>query len=370
MLKVAVLVSGGGTNLQAIALQYYLRNQGYEVSVINYEVPSSGAKIKDNKKSLLKKVLYQPEKYAIRVAEKIHKAEITERNVKLSNAIKDKCMLTKKIKDEKELIETCNAFDLLICGSDQIWNPNWYNRFYFADYAGVKTRRISYAPSMGVNEIPETIIPEISRSIKNFDCISVRERRAAELLSPYASHRPEVVVDPTLLLFKEDWNKIFPQIKRENKNYVLALFLSDEKIHLHAAKRFAKSRDCKFILIPYKGITYLQSGDVRANAGLEDLLDLIRCAKYILTDSFHITVFSIIYRKQFFTFQRFKENSSTSQNVRITNLLELVGLKSRYISYKTKYIENTEYIEYEKHIVRLNKEIEKSKDFLLKSIES
>ena len=81
-------------------------------------------------------------------------------------------------------------------------------------------------------------------------------------------------------------------------------------------------------------------------------------------------MFSIIYRKQFFTFQRFKENSSTSQNVRITNLLELVGLKSRYISYKTKYIENTEYIEYEKHIVRLNKEIEKSKDFLLKSIES
>lgn len=108
-----------------------------------------------DKKSLIKKVLCQPKKYAIKFVMNRYKYQIAERDRKLRNSISTKCILTPKIKTIDELIKICNEFDLLICGSDQIWNPNWYDKFYFADYTGITATRISYAPSMGVNTIPD-----------------------------------------------------------------------------------------------------------------------------------------------------------------------------------------------------------------------
>ena len=116
-------------------------------------------------------------------------------------------------------------------------------------------------------------------------------------------------------------------------------------VHLKATQDYAKKHSCKLIVIPYKGMTYLQKADIRANAGLEDLLDLIRNAEYVITDSFHVTVFSIIFRKQFFTFQRFKEDEFTSQNVRVTNLLEMSDLKERLVPYQSSVIEDKKKID-------------------------
>lgn len=359
-----------GTNLQAIALQYYLRKEGHNVNIINYEVEPP---IKNKETILfLNRLLSQPKKYLIKIFLKKYQSQIKERDEKLTKAIENNCILTKRITAIKDLIKVCNDFDLLICGSDQIWNPNWYDRFYYADYDGIRTRRISYAPSVGVNDIANDIKPEITRSIKKFDNVSVRERQSAELLSTFLNQYPEVVVDPTLLLSRNDWDQIFPpkNICREKKDFVLAFFLDDKAEHLKAAKKFANSKECSFVLVPYKGITYLQNVELCANAGLEDLLDLIRNARYVVTDSFHLTVFSIIFRKQFFTFQRFIEDSFTSQNVRITNLLDIVNLRDRLIPYGSKYIENRQSIDYDEHVSTLNKEIQKSKTFLIRSIKN
>lgn len=356
-----------GTNLQAIALQYYLRSHGYEVRLINYEVPP--ANVTRAKKPFIKKKLYQPQRYAIRIAINRYKDKIAERDRKLRNSITTKCILTPEIKTIEELVNICNAFDLLICGSDQIWNPNWYDKFYFADYPGIVTTRISYAPSMGVNAIADSVALEIKHGLSQFKAVSVREEKAVELLAPYLNEKPQVVVDPTLLLTSKEWMDIFPDDGHEDDDYIFAFFLNDEKKHLEATKKFAKLHDCKLVLVPYKGATYLQNADIHADAGLEDLLNLIRNAKYVITDSFHITVFSIIHRKQFYTFQRFKEDDFTSQNVRVTNLLRMVDLPERLLPYQTTKIDMRNDINYNKHIEKLNIEIEKSKDFLKKSIE-
>ena len=172
-----------------------------------------------------------------------------------------------------------------------------------------------------------------------------------------------------MLLTSEDWIDVFPEKSCEGDNYIFAFFLNDEKAHLEATNKFAKRLNYKLILVPYKGATYLQNADIRADAGLEDMLDLIRNAKYVITDSFHITVFSIIHRKQFYTFQRFKEDEFTSQNVRVTNLLKMVDLPERLIPYLSTRIDMLDDINYDGHIEKLNIEIEKSKDFLKKSIE-
>lgn len=356
-----------GTNLQAIALQYYLRNHGYEVNLINYEVPQ--ANVTREKKPFIRKLLNQPKKYAVKFAMNRYKYKIAERDRKLRNSIITKCILTPEIKTIDELVKTCNEFDLLICGSDQIWNPNWYDKFYYADYEDIKTNRISYAPSMGVNTIPDSVVVKIKHGLRQFKAVSVREEKAAALLAPYLNEKPQVVVDPTLLLTSKDWMDIFPDAGYEGDDYIFAFFLNDEKNHLEAIREFAKILKYKLILVPYKGATYLQKADIYADAGLEDMLNLIRNAKYVITDSFHVTVFSIIHRKQFYTFQRFKEDKFTSQNVRVTNLLSMVDLSERLIPYQSTKIKMLNDINYDRHIEKLNIEIEKSKEFLKKSIE-
>lgn len=355
-----------GTNLQAIALQYYLKHQGHEVKIINYEVPPK--QIKKEKKNLLRKILYQPRKYIIKIGMVKYKKKIAERDNKIRNSILSKCILTPEVTTIDGLIKTCNEFDILICGSDQIWNPNWYDNFYYANYNGIQVKRISYAPSLGVNSIPNNIALEIKHALNKFEAVSVREEKGAELLTPYLKKRPIVVVDPTMLLSDKDWLNIFPTRCEENGEYIFSFFLDDDKKHIEATKKFSKMLRCKLVLVPYKGITYLQNVDVRADTGLEEMINLIRGAKYVITDSFHITVFSIIFKKQFYTFQRFKEDELTSQNVRVTNLLKIVDLSERLVPYHSKKIELLKDINYKDHVENLNIEIEKSKLFLYNSL--
>ena len=120
--------------------------------------------------------------------------------------------------------------------------------------------------------------------------------------------------------------------------------------------------------MPYSGLSYYQIGERHADAGLEDLLELIRNARYIITDSFHITVFSIIHRKQFYSFIRYRENPLTSTNSRIQNLLQITGLEDRELKFGTKSIKELPDIDYASHVKLLQKEIDKSKEFLLKSV--
>lgn len=356
-----------GTNLQAIALQYYLRKQGHEVELVNCEVESEHVK---DRRSFIEKIGCQPEKYTGKLVRHIlFKNEIAARNKKMASAIQKNCILTKRCENEKDLVEIFNSFDLLISGSDQIWNPNWYHRFYFADYDGVSTRKISYAPSMGVTMIEADIEPEIRRSISKYDAVSVREDKAIPLLEPYTKYKPVVVVDPTMLLDANDWNSIFPSKENVSKeDYILGIFLDGTLNHLHAAKAFARKKKMKYVYVPYSGLTYFQMGERHADAGLEDLLELIRNAKYVITDSFHISVFSIIHRKQFYTFARFKENPLTCTNARVRNLLRMSGLQNREIMYGTRNIVELPDIDYGSHVEMLQWEIEKSKKFLEKSI--
>ena len=356
-----------GTNLQAIALQYFLHQQGNDVSIINYDV--APPTVKNCGRNIIEKIKNQPHKYLTKYALYKYKAQILNRNKKMVSEIQKNCNFTDRIQSEEELIENCNKFDLLICGSDQIWNPNLYNKFYYADYPEILTPRISYAPSLGVNNIPKDKLREIITGLKKFDAISVREEKGADILTPYLEEKPSVVLDPTFLLSEDDWASIFPlKNDHESNDYVLAFFLAENKQHFRATQDFAKRHNLKYIIVPYVGISYLQKGEKLAETSSGDLLNLIRNAKYVITDSFHITVFSLIHKKQFYTFQRFKEDAYSSQNVRITNLLKLVHLENRMIPYETTSIMDLEDINYIEKSSIMKREISKSMEFLLTSI--
>lgn len=355
-----------GTVLQAIALQKYLRIIGNEVKLLNWMPPHTERR---QKESFWQKVARQPLKYANLYAEEKYGRLIEQKNTKLKSAIRKNCEFTDPIVDEDHFIETCNRFDLLICGSDQIWNPNWYHRMYYADDAHIKVKRISYAPSLGVTEIESETAEKIRRSLRGFSQISVRERQGAELLEKATGIRPEVVVDPTLLLEADDWDAFLKNDTGIRDDYVLSMFLTDNHHHWLAANRFAMEQKMKHVIIPYTGFSYLQPGEICADAGIEELLTLIKNARYVLTDSFHITVFSLIFQRQFYSIMRFKENGYVSQNSRLVDLLVMAGLKDRGIPYNTNRIRPLQSIDYSSVQMALKREIERSKAFLIKAIE-
>ena len=171
------------------------------------------------------------------------------------------------------------------------------------------------------------------------------------------------------MLDSNDWASILPPTGAAPKSdYVLGFFIEGNFDHLHATKKFAKQKKMKYVFVPYSGLSYYQIGDRCADAGLEDLLELIRNARYVITDSFHITVFSIIHRKQFYSFMRYRENPVTSTNSRIRNLLHTAGLENRGLEFGTRKIKELPDIDYAPHMKMLQREIEKSKEFLQKSI--
>lgn len=360
--------SNYGTHLQAIALQRYLRNTGgHDVQIINFEV-SAGKSIV--KRSFRRRVCSRPQKYITLYSYKKFKREIEQRDQKFIKAIERNCRLTPEVKSREDYIKICNSFELLIFGSDQIWNPNWYHRFYYADYPEIKTRKISYAPSIGVNVIPDVLKNKIKRSLSTFAAVSVREEQGAELLAPLSPVVPEVVVDPTFLLGAGEWSEISTEgIIPGEDGYVLSMFLTDNMNHWRAARRFAEKNKRRHVIVPYMGFSYWQKGTVCADAGLEDLLGLIRRAGYVLTDSFHITVFSLIFGRQFYTFRRFREDRFTSQNSRVINLLKMAGIGNRLISYGTREITALDDIDYDRVNEAVQKKIQKSKHFLEDAVE-
>lgn len=348
-----------GTHLQVIALQQYLRSIGHEVYIINFEVNTA-----HKKSGFWERLCRQPAKYAMKYANRKFIKQIEKRDIALVSIIQNQCRLTERIDTEEDYIRVCNQFDVLICGSDQIWNPNWYHRMYYADYPTITATKISYAPSVGVNAIPKRLESEIRRSLKFFKAVSVREESGAELLTPLSPVTPQVVVDPTFLLNEKEWIKIASQNQDKRKPYVLCMFLTDKKGHWRAAHQFAKKNNLEYVIVPYGGFSYLQHGRICAGTGIEELLTLIKEAAYILTDSFHITVFSMIFKRQFITFQRFKENETTSQNARVANLLKMVGIPERMIPYKSSVVPNMDTIDYKAVDQILKEKIDLSKYYL------
>lgn len=363
-----------GTKLQAIALQKYLRKCGHEVMLLNFSLDDSkNIYRKKSNNSIYRKVMNRANYYVMdllfRTARKKYDNQLKARDDKFDSIIKDCCILTKRITDDNEFIQLCNEFDVVICGSDQIWNPNWYNRYYYADFPQILTKRISYAPSMSVNSIENNIKDELMRSLSGFSVITVREEKGAQIIGDLLNREIEVVVDPTMLLNANEWDEFLSVSKKAHQGYVLCYFLTDNKIHWKAAERFAKNTGLNMKVIPQQGYSFFQKGDICASAGVKEFVELIRNANVVLTDSFHATVFSLIYNVQFRTFERFKENSTTSQNSRIYNLLEALNIDDYIVKYGEIQIDDKIKIDYKKVNTKMENLIGNSKKILVTAME-
>ncbi len=229
------------------------------------------------------------------------------------------------------LEELNEDYDAFLCGSDQIWSvfPENFEPYYFLSFA--KKPKIAYAPSLGTDKIPSEISHQLPILLSDFLTLSVRERCSSEQLTQMLGRNVQWVADPTLLHDRAFWTAFCESVASQPQPYLLCYFLEDKPWYFSYAKQLAKQLHLRLLLLPNRW-EYLLRGCIDTGViGPREFVAKIRDADYVLTDSYHGTIFSLLFEKSFQYLQRFAEDDSRSQNIRIESLFELLGLRERIV---------------------------------------
>ena len=258
-------------------------------------------------------------------------------------------------------------YDAYVAGSDQIWSPaTKFEGFYYLDFTS--GHKIAYAPSFGVSDYPDARKALVAPLLAEFSSISVRERKGAEILKSKFGIDAEVVVDPTLLMTREEWETGLQLSSpgRSGKPYLLCYLLTYNSQYIDFIKRYAEAAGLEFKLVVHSaamtGIT-----DDELYVGPAGFVDAIRGAEIVMTDSYHGTIFSMIFQKDFYAFRRFSDTSSESQNSRLESLLGQVGLECRCLSQELLEISHND-IDYVQVGRKLAAMRQNSMDYLKKAL--
>ncbi len=231
---------------------------------------------------------------------------------------------------KNELIN--NEYDLFVVGSDQVWNPLFWGEnkesfeFYkfFLKFASDE-KKYAYAASFGINDIPSFWKKMFLDELMKFQLISVREVEGQKIIKNYLNKDVPVVLDPTMLLTKEQW-EIKLNLDEKKGNYILHFFLGS----------IEKNIQDYIDSIDESNTIYLSDEKKKEYmSNPRDFVNYIKNAKLVLTDSFHATVFSIIFHVPFVVFSR--KGKKMNMDSRINTLLDITDLENRM--YKNEKID-------------------------------
>lgn len=358
-----------GTVLQAYALQRFLRDKGYNCELLNY-LPEKSLGTKTNVGNIIKKIIFKKNNLIYKFIYSTKKQQFENRSRYFKDFIINNCIFTEALNDKISLVELNKKIDTYICGSDQVWTPGALDGTYYLNFVEDKNKKISYAPSFGVTKIPDEYRSIIGSWISKIEFLSIREKQGEEIIKELTGREPTVVLDPTLLLKPDDWEKILnkPDVKEP---YILCYFVADKRQYWKNVEKIRRATGFKVVIIPITSTTYLRKGMILSETGPAEFVGLIKDAEIVLTDSFHGAVFAINYKKDFFTFKRFSDKDKESQNSRIYNILQKLNLENRIIDDKESIIiENIKILNYDNVEFILEKERKKSMDFLNKALEN
>lgn len=294
-----------GAVYQVYALQTFLENKGYEVSVINYRPPAIDNVYKLYKFKPSKKKLKNYLKKGKKIVEVNMKTPWkVKRSKNFESFINNVLNTTEEFRSLKSLKNYNEKFDVLIAGSDQIWNTGLTKKFdpsYFLNFGGKDVIKISYAASLGSDEVKDEDKKLFERYLKNFDHISIRESSSKRALSKLTDSNIEVVQDPTLLLEKKYFDELKKQSKYDNKKYIYVHFIG--KIDNDVVKIAEHVSKVKKIPVLHTGKKSMFSNELDSNVCVspEQMLSIIENAEMVISNSFHFTVLPIIYNKEFIT---------------------------------------------------------------------
>ena len=227
-------------------------------------------------------------------------------------------------------------YQMVVLGSDQLWQPmNLLMDFFTLTFVPDRVRKVAYAASFGVSEIPQRMKPAYKAYLERFDKISCRESAGAEIVRNLIGREVPVVCDPTLLMTAGEWLPLLSDKATPNDDYIFCYFLGNNPQQRMFVMQLKERTGCSIVALPHI-VEYVSSDEKFADcllydAGPAEFLHLINNAKYVCTDSFHATVFSLQFHRQFFVFDRFENSKGHSTTSRIETLLGVVGREDRLI---------------------------------------
>lgn len=309
-----------GAMLQAYALRHTVQKLGYETEVIDYgkigqserfywsttSIKAIGGSIINNFLKLF------GEKRRIANFKKF-----SEEFIGLSS---------KHYATKEELSKDLHHYQSLITGSDQVWHPMICedDMTYFLDLPIQSNQKIAYAPSFGVKELTKKQQERYTPFLQHIGHLSIREETGVTILKKLLKRNVPLVVDPTLLCEAEEWDKI-AILPNEKKRYILFFTVLGDP---EGSAEFALALSKHF------GYTIIKIGSIRDIAKLQyksgryanprEFLGLVKKAEFVITNSFHGTAFSIIYRKNFFTFL-----NNNDRNSRLESITKMLGLENQ-----------------------------------------
>lgn len=346
-----------GASLQMYALYSAVKSLHVDVDILNYQnmYMKKGLHTKAAQNSALKnlcrRALHMRQEWAFRAFEK------------------DMTMVPRRIlHDPNRLPEISKCFDAMICGSDQVWNPDVTGEdlSYFLNFCSPETRRISYAPSFGLTSLPEDFAQKVRRELEQFQFISVREEEGQNLVEQMLHQDAPVVVDPTLLLNRDDWAGLERKHPAAEGEYILYYTVRSSKTLERFCKELAEKKNMKIIRVGGNMLSGLKNRNPRlayaSDIGPREWLYLVHHADCVVTNSFHGTAFSLIFQKDFYV-----EFSSTA-NSRMENLVRMTGLPSRIVKDGKSCADADESIDYADVNTRLQVAREQSWDYLRRAV--
>jgi hypothetical protein len=337
-----------GSVLQANSLYLFLCDLGHDVTILDYQpFYSNGI---TNLKMLFRKA----------VSNTIFLPYYVSRTKRFNHFIKYQ-KLTKRCKRFEELGEVSKSFDLLMIGSDQVWNPTYLcgkDPAYTLQFSS-NPNKMSYAASIGTSDITKEQIDVLVNSLRDFKYVSLRENSSAQLLKNNGRRDARYVLDPVFLYGAEHYKSL--EATPSESGYILAYIMHKdpfiEEIVQRAAIRYKKK------VIQVGGFMSKCKSDVfYRNAGPREFLGLVHNADYVITSSFHGTAFAHIYHKNFLVVM------PPSNTLRIVNILQTAGTEDRIAkSVEDVAILDSE-INYDQVDTRINLMREYSRDYLTKSL--
>ncbi len=228
----------------------------------------------------------------------------------------------------EELIKNKPDADVYCTGSDQVWNSDWNERIekpYFLDFIARDKKCFAYAASFGKKELYDWEKEETKKLLQKYNDISLRESSGVNILEDLGIKIGKHVLDPTLLLNKEEWQPLVSK-KYANKKYILLYSINRHSNFERYAKNVAKKLGLPLYYVSYHYHDVFKNGKLITCPKVEEFLSLIYYAQYVLTDSFHCTAFSINFNKQFAVYYPKKFGG------RLSSLIDLTKLTDRVIS--------------------------------------
>lgn len=237
---------------------------------------------------------------------------------------------TPEYKTAQDIIQHYPKGDIYITGSDQVWSPTitkGLDPIYTLNFGHHDFKKISYAASAGGNTTLRHDIKRLAAILQSYQAISVRERTLEQLLQANKVNDVNLTLDPSLLLTKEEWNKLIPPKKLTKQKYILAYSWDEPSFFFQIVNRFAQTNGYKIYYYRRRDYKHLFQGAKKSyfQYGPCEFLSLIKNAECVFTTSFHGTALSIIFNKKLFvTLSKYSD--------RITTLLSALGLSNRIVS--------------------------------------